>query len=95
MASSVRISCINKTDHTDAHGRMASVGGVNRDGKRWKLTEANAIAGIERGEWAFYVDGPDGRSVAVIVAARLGRKYLKTVADGEQPNNLLSLPECP
>jgi len=27
--------------------------------------------------------------------SRFGNKYLKTVADGEQPNNLLSLPECP
>ncbi|MDD3927909.1 MAG: DUF3892 domain-containing protein, partial [bacterium] len=24
-----------------------------------------------------------------------GNKYLKTQNDGEQPNNLLSLPECP
>ncbi|MGO7416641.1 DUF3892 domain-containing protein [Rhizobium ruizarguesonis] len=24
-----------------------------------------------------------------------GNKYLKTTADGDQPNNLLSLPECP
>jgi hypothetical protein len=35
-------------------------------------------------------------SVWVIVAvSRLGHKYLKTEADGEQPDNLLSLPECP
>ncbi|MDD5382312.1 MAG: DUF3892 domain-containing protein, partial [Candidatus Margulisbacteria bacterium] len=29
------------------------------------------------------------------VAIRSGRKYLKTEADGEAPNNLLSLPTCP
>jgi hypothetical protein len=29
------------------------------------------------------------------VATRLGRKYLKTIADADQPNNLLALPECP
>jgi hypothetical protein len=27
--------------------------------------------------------------------SRFGNKYLKTEADGEQENNLLSLPECP
>ena len=36
-----------------------------------------------------------GQMVNVIVAvSRYGNKYLKTVADGEQPNNLLSLYEC-
>ena len=28
----------------------------------------------------------------MIIATRLGKKYLKTTADGEQPDNLLSLP---
>jgi len=35
------------------------------------------------------------QTVDVVVAkSQYGHKYLKTVADGEQPNNLLSLPEC-
>ena len=37
-----------------------------------------------------------GKSVWVIVAvSRFGNKYLNTEANGEDPNNLLSLPECP
>jgi len=53
-----------------------------------------AIAGIESGRWSFFVS-VQGRAVAVIVAvSRWGHKYLKTVADGDDPNNLLSLPEC-
>jgi hypothetical protein len=37
-----------------------------------------------------------GQTVWVIVArSAAGNKYLKTQNDGEQPNNLLSLPECP
>ncbi|MFZ7094403.1 DUF3892 domain-containing protein [Primorskyibacter sp. 2E233] len=30
----------------------------------------------------------------VATATRNGKKYLKTEADGAEPNNLLSLPRC-
>lgn len=94
MADSVQIKCINKSNRQDPHNRIQNIGGVNSDGTRWKLTEEQAIAGIENGKWRFYVSA-NGKSVWVIIATRLGRKYLKTEADGEHPNNLLSLPECP
>jgi hypothetical protein len=90
----IRVECVNKTDRYDPHERIQHIGGRNADGTRWKLSQEDAIAGIESGKWAFYVTVA-GNTVAVIVATRLGRKYLKTVADGDQPNNLLSLPECP
>lgn len=95
MAQPVQISCINKTDRQSAHERIRRVGGVNGDGTRWSLPLDDAIAGVEQGRWDFYVT-VNGQRVAVIVAiSAAGRKYLKTVNDGEQPNNLLSLPECP
>ncbi len=90
----IRVECVNKTDRYDPHDRIRNIGGRNADGTRWKLTQEDAIAGVESGKWDFYVS-VGGQAVAVIVATRLGRKYLKTAADGEQPNNLLSLPECP
>jgi hypothetical protein len=31
----------------------------------------------------------------IVKMSRFGHKYLATEADGEQPDNLLSLPECP
>ena len=95
MALSVEIKCINKSDRYNPYERIKSVGGVNADGTRWKLSEAEAIAGIEADKWAFYVTR-GGSTVRVIVAvSRFGHKYLKTMADGETPDNLLSLPECP
>lgn len=94
MTITAEIKCINKTDRYDAHDRIRNVGGVNPDSRRWKLSQEEAIAGVESGTYAFWTQG-GGRAVKVIVAARLGRKYLKTENDGEQPNNLLSLPECP
>jgi len=90
----VQVLCIKKTDRTSAHERIHGIGGTNPGGKRWYLTEARAIAGIEEGKWRFYVS-VGGKSVWVVIATRLGKKYLKTETDGEQPNNLLSLPECP
>lgn len=94
MADSVRIQCINKSDRANAHERIQNVGGVNRDGTRWRLSLDAAIEGIETNRWRFWVS-VDGKSVWVVIASKNGHKYLKTDVDGEQPNNLLSLPECP
>nr|CAS03016.1 putative integron gene cassette protein [uncultured bacterium] len=59
------------------------------------MSQQDAIACLESGKWRFYVS-VDGQSVWVIVAtSSAGNKYIKTQNDGEHPNNLLSLPECP
>jgi Protein of unknown function (DUF3892) len=95
MATDIRIQCVNKTDRYNAHERISHVGGVNADGTRWRLTQQQAIAHIQAGTYRFYVS-EFGKSVWVVIAiSAAGHKYLKTQADGEQPNNLLSLQECP
>jgi hypothetical protein len=94
VAQRVEVQCINKTPRNEPHLRIRNIGGVNSDGTRWKMTEEDAIAGIESGRWEFYVSR-GGYTAQVIIALRLGRKYLKTENDGEQPDNLLRLPECP
>jgi hypothetical protein len=95
MSDIIEIKCINKSDRPNPHERITHVGGVNPGGERWKLSQTDATAGIESGRWSFYVTR-GLRTVRVIVAvSRFGYKYLKTEADGEQPDNLLSLPECP
>ena len=95
MGMQHEVKCINKSDRYNPHERIVSIGGVNPDATRWKLSQQDAIKGIEDGKWSFYV-AKNGNVVAVVVAVSAqGNKYLKTQADGEQPNNLLSLPECP
>lgn len=84
-----RVTCINKTDRPDPYDRISQIGGAG-----WKLSSASAIAAIEARTRSFYVERPAGDRVDVVVATRLGRKYLKTKGDGDQPNNLLALPEC-
>lgn len=87
--ATTQITCINKTPRDDPHDRIDYVGASG-----WKLPEVEVIAQIESGQESYYVS-VGGASVDVIVATHEGHKYLKTVNDGLQPNNLLSLPECP
>ena len=99
MAQHLRIRCVVKTDRTSAHECIHSVGGAKPDGSPWKLTQDKAISDLEDGAYVFYIERPAGHRIDVIVAVSAEgkslNKYLKTRADREQPDNLLSLPACP
>lgn len=83
------IKCINKDERQNPYERITHVGWV-----WWKITQKQAIDYIESWQYTFYVT-KNLRTVKVIVAkSRFGNKYIKTEADGDEPNNLLSLPEC-
>jgi len=92
MTQSAEIKCINKQPRFDPYHRIVNVGGFTTE--RWKISVDVAIAHIENKTWEFYTtDG--NRRAKVVVATHLGHKYLKTEADRDTPDNLLSLPECP
>lgn len=94
MATRLQILCINKSDRTNPHERILYIGGKNADSSNWRLSQANAIEGIIEGKWEFYVNRGGSIANVIVAESRYGNKYLKTVNDGEQPDNLLSLPEC-
>jgi hypothetical protein len=50
---------------------------------------------MKQGRWSFYVHVGNYRVNVEIATSQWGTEYLKTVSDGVQPDNLLSLPECP
>ena len=92
--TSLRIDCVVRTDRVSPHHRIRAIGGVDADGRRWRMTEEAAIASIEHERASFYVVLPPGRLVDVIVGHGLGKSYLKAEPDGESPDVLLGLRDC-
>jgi Protein of unknown function (DUF3892) len=88
------IRCVNRSDLLNHDRRIRGVGGINPDGARWRISEAEAIAAIEAGRWDFCVRHDDRELAVVVAVSKYGSKYLKTVDDALQPEGLLALPEC-
>ena len=85
-----RITCVR----VSSKGRIAEIGGTETGGSTWRLSLEAAITAVEGGR-EFFVERPEGDRVAVEIASSAsGRRYLKTEADGDEPNNLLALPRC-
>lgn len=92
----IQISCINKSDRQSAYERIIYCGGVLPDGQRWKKTQEAVIRDIESNLNQYFVKvGLFAEADVIVAESAWGNKYIKTTNDGEMPNNLLSLPECP
>jgi hypothetical protein len=91
---SIRIDCVMRTDRVSPHHRIRAVGGRGRDGESWRLSEDAAIAAIENERATFYVEWPKGHRLDVVIGQGLGKRFLKTEADGESPDVLLAMSDC-
>ncbi len=96
MARCLRIRCIVKTERTSAHERINAICGLTPDGSHWTLTHEDAVSQIENGICQFYLERLRHQRYDVVVAMDVrAHRYLKTVEDREQPDQLLYLPACP
>ena len=96
MIDVLRILCVNKQPAEEFHRQILHIGGLNADGTRWKMSQDEAVSGIESGRWRFYVQHPPLDPIWVALARSAGGdKYLTTEIDAAEPYTLLGLPECP
>ncbi len=86
-----RVTCTLKHEKNE---RIVSLGCYSPANIYYTFTETEVIDRLENQTDSFYVERPTGHVVDLIVAEREGRKYVKTEADGEKPDNLLSLSNC-
>lgn len=80
-----------------AGSRITELGGPLRlqAGTMWRMSVEAVVEAISRGE-RFYVEEPAGdRAYLVTARSSTGRPYVKSLADGDAPNNLSSLPLLP
>lgn len=93
--SEVRITCINKDNgnHENPHEAITHFGWYNHaNGKRGRSSRTDMVSYVEGGNRAFVDNGQ--KAYCIVKTSRNGNKYLQTVADGRESNNLLELSEC-
>jgi hypothetical protein len=88
----MRITCVQRLSKRS--GKIVAVGGENEDGSKFLLPVNEAIRLLESGRFGFFVDQQGLQRVLVrVVTRKNGQKFLRTVADRKNPNNLEKLPD--
>ena len=92
--SDVKVTCITKPHPESPHEHITHLG---NPAANWNWTREQVIASIDAGSNTFYVTDPrTGKRSDVGVVRVAGRApYVRTHADGDWNNNLLSLDQCP
>lgn len=90
----VQVTCIDKPYPQSPHEHITHLG---NPAAGWKWTREQVMASIEAGANTFFVLDPYNgkRSNVGVVRPVRGTPYLRTYADGDWNNNLLSLNQCP
>lgn len=90
--SRYRVTCTQKREK---HEHIISLGCYGPGGDHHRFSEAEAIDRIEHHGDSFYTERPNGHVAEIEVVIIDGTKFLKTKPDGQLPNNLDWLPDCP
>jgi hypothetical protein len=90
----VQVTCITKPHPQSPHEHITHLGNPVVG---WKWTREDVIVSIDARTNTFFVIDPNsGKRSDVGVVRIVGRDpYLRTHADGDWNNNLLSLNQCP
>jgi len=89
-----QVTCITKAHPQSPHEHITHLG---NPAAGWKWTREQVIASIDAGTNTFFVIDPNTRKRSEVGVVRpAGRiPYLRTHADGDWNDNLLSLSQCP
>ena len=89
----VRVTCITKPHPQSPHEHITNIGNPDVG---WKWTREQVISSIEAKTNTFYVIDPYNgkRSDVGVVRLPASSPYLRTHADGDWNDNLLSLGQC-
>jgi hypothetical protein len=90
--SRFRVTCTQKREKQE---HVISLGCYGPDNAHHNFTEAEVIDRLDNRGDTFYTERPDGHIAEIIVETLHGEKFLRTKPDGERPNNLDWLPDCP
>jgi len=85
----VQITCMIKSTRNNTHEGITHLGGNG-----WRWSRAQVITSIDANTNTFYMLGPDGQRVDVVVVNGLYSKYLQANRDGQLTDNLLDLTPC-
>ena len=95
---SIRIICINKSGgyHDDPHEAISHLGWINEQTRAsGKNTRLEIVDFLEKQSGTAYTKDMFGNTAILVTrVSPHGTKYVKTVADGKETDNLLNLPEC-
>ena len=90
----VKVTCITKSVPNGGHEHITHLGSATGN---WKWTREEVIKSIDAETNTFFVTDPqNGKRANVGVVRPSGRAaYVRTYADGDWNDNLLSLSNCP
>jgi hypothetical protein len=93
----VKITCIKKDggSHYDRHEAIQSLGWINEQTRASGIsTRLEMVQFLENRGVAYTRDEFSNVAYLVVRISPYGNKYVKTIADGRDSDNLLALPEC-